>query len=273
MNDRQHSPLDRDRLAVLAGALVLGLGLGRLVVLPIRPITANILGSPFGLALGGSTLVLVLMTGMGATASASLVGSHPQRARGGGAMHWLLPAMMAAALAVWLIKAGSLALWAAGLALSALLLSLSLAVEYAAVDPDRRREPLLAWAQLALVQIAALLWFSAIFDLRARALVGSPAVLALATLLGGRLFWTSLGRARPAFGYGAAIGLMLAMLNWTLTYWRLSSLQGGVMLFLGFYVLSGLVQQHLAGPLTRRSVLEHLAVAVAVLLVIARGVR
>ncbi len=53
--------LNRDRLGLMSGALLLGLGFTRLVEIPGRYLVMNALGSPLGINLSGSTLLLLIM--------------------------------------------------------------------------------------------------------------------------------------------------------------------------------------------------------------------
>jgi len=66
----------------------------------------------------------------------------------------------------------------------------------------------------------------------------------------------------------AVIGLSMGQLTWALNYWRFGTLNAGLLLFLVFYVLTGLSQQHLMGKLSSRTLWEFGAIAVVALVVI-----
>ena len=48
---------------------------------------------------------------------------------------------------------------------------------------------------------------------------------------------------RPAFTYAAVVGFLLVQLYWLLSQLPLSSIRGGMLLLLAFYVIAGLLQQ------------------------------
>ncbi len=107
--------------------------------------------------------------------------------------------------------------------------------------------------------------------MRVRALLSGPAITLVGGLLAGRLLWT--GAVKP-YGpqiYGLVIGLMLGLLAWVLSYWPLSTLAGGTLLFLFFYVTVGLIQQYLHGNFGRQVVLEYVGLALIALFVIFLG--
>ncbi|MGD8858139.1 MAG: hypothetical protein PVG33_17515, partial [Chloroflexota bacterium] len=244
------SILDRDRLSVLTGALVLGLALGRFLETPVRPLAVNVLGSPLGINLSATTVLVLITLGLGVTAVESLVRSHPL-ARAGrlerSVMYWITPALLVLGLAGWLLAFEDVGVWTAGVLACAILIPPALAVEYANVDPDSRARPVVRWGERALIYVVAFLLFSRIYDLRVRALLSSPAVFSLSALLAARYLWFEAGSARLAMLYGATAGLLLGLLNWAVNYWRLSAMQGGLLLLLVFYVLVGLIQGNLAG--------------------------
>jgi hypothetical protein len=272
----ENSGIDRDRLSVLTGALVLGLALGRFLDVPLRPLSTNVLGSQLALYLSATSIMMLIMGGMAITGTESLVRSHPlarQGKLGRSFMFWILPAMLVLGLAAWTNSIENAAPWAGALLIGSILITLALAGEYRLVDVGRRTNSKLLWAQLVLVHLVAFMLFSRIYDLRARSLLSATAVLLVTTLLAARLFWPSVGRPATAFLYGAVPGILLGQLTWVLNYWPLTSLQGGLILLIFFYVLVGLMQQFLAGRFGQRIVLEYVGVAVVALLVIALAVR
>lgn len=270
------SILDRDRLSVLSGALVLGLALGRFIDVPVRSVALDVLGSPLGLNLSAATMMLLLSAGLGATAMESLVRSHPL-AIGGQltrtVMYWIMPALLVLGLAGWLMAFDRVGAWTAGIIVSAILVPLALAAEYANVDPADRERPAARWGERALIFLVAFLLFSRIYDLGARALVSGSAVFAVSALLAARYLWFEAGRLREAFLYGATIGLLLSLFAWAVNYWSLSAMQGGLLLLLLFYSLIGLIQQSLTGLFNRRMVVEYSIVLLVGLLIVILGLR
>jgi len=105
-------------------------------------------------------------------------------------------------------------------------------------------------------------------------LLSATTVALVATVLSARLFWTQTEELGRAFRYGGAVGLILGQVTWGLNYWRLSGLQGGLLLLLMFYVCVGLIQRVLSGQLidgkvSRRALIEYGGVTIIALIVIA----
>ena len=92
--------------------------------------------------------------------------------------------------------------------------------------------------------------------------------LVAAALLSARLYWSSVRGTADAFAYGVTTGALLGLLTWVLNYWQLSSLQGGLLLLALFYVLVGLIQQHLDGRFSRQVILEYGGVGLLALLLV-----
>ncbi len=263
--------LDRDRLSVLSGALLLGLALSRFVETPVQSLGTSVLGSPLSIDLSETTLMLLVMVGMAVTAVESLLRSHPLARQGTLARtyhFWIVPGLLVAGLALWLAIFENIGSWTLGLIASAIIIPLSLATEYAAVDPEKRGRAIVGWLETVLVYLTALLLYTRIYDVGARALLSGPAVLLITTMLVTRLLWYSTERPLLAVGYGLFIGLVLGLVTWLLNYSALSTATGGLVLLVLFYALAGLIQSSLAGILDRRVVFEYVGVVVLGLLLI-----
>ncbi|MCI0398322.1 MAG: hypothetical protein L0332_07525 [Chloroflexi bacterium] len=268
--------IDRDLLSVVTGALLLSLALARFVDTPVRSLATTVFGSQVGLTLSATTLMLLITAGMAVAGMESLVRTHPlvrQGQAGHTIIFWIAPALLALALAGWLERIEVLGLWTAALLAGAVLIPLALAAEYAAVDPKRRGEGWQPWAHTILIHLIVVGLLALIYDLRARSLLSGPAVFLVTTLLAARLLWPATGRLGASFLYGGVVGLALGEMIWMLNYWRLSTLRGGLLLLLFFYVTAGLLQQYLTGRFGRQVVLEYLGITALSLLVIALGVQ
>ena len=266
--------IDRDRLGLVSGALMVALALVRLLDGPGRPLQLSVLGSPLGINLSATTLMLLIGVGLAITGVESLLRHHslaPQRELERSVVFWILPALWTLALGGWLSRIDELGLWAVVLAGAAVLIPLVLLVEYVAASPPQTvGAGLLPWGQMILAHLAALLLFFLIYDAGLRSLLAGPAVMLLGTLLAARLFWDLTGRAiAPAFRYGVLVGLVLGLLTWFLdVVWPLSALRGALLLLLAFYVLVGLIQQYLTGRFGREVLLEYGAVSLVALLLV-----
>lgn len=255
--------IDRDRLSVVTGGLLLALALARLLDVPGRPLQVNVLGSALGFDLSETTVLFVAIAGMAATGVEALLRAHPRVSQEDRtAVFWIVPALLSLALASWLNRIPDVGFWTLGLFAAALLIPLAMVAEYAAVTPALRRDSWLQWSYSVLVHLVALILFAVIYDARWRGLVGAPLLFISALLLASRLFWTLTRQARQAVLYGVVCALPVSQLLLVVNYWPLSGLQGGLALLLGFYVMVGLLQHYLrAGRLERQVVVEYVAVA------------
>ena len=150
--------IDRDRLSVLTGALILGLALGRFLDVPLRPVSTSVLGSQLDLYLSATSIMMLIMGGMAITGTESLIRSHPLARHGElerSFMFWILPTLLVLALGAWLNTIENAAPWAVALLIGSVLIALALAGEYRLVDAGRHTDSRLAWAQLVLIHLVA----------------------------------------------------------------------------------------------------------------------
>jgi len=104
----------------------------------------------------------------------------------------------------------------------------------------------------------ALIAFVAIYALRLRSILSATALLATSALLGAELFRDTSASASAVWWWSILVGGVLSEMTWALNYTRLNTRSGAVFLFTAFYVLTGLIQQHLWQRLNRRAVGEFL---------------
>ncbi len=269
---------DRDRMSVLVGTIVLGLALMRLIDLPDRFVHTTVLGSPLGIQVSTTTVMLALITALAATGMESLARSHPSFTNGRrfdlrSLVHAIQPA-----LAVLLLGA-QLALgtqpwtaWWLGLGITAILTALVLAAEYMTVDPALRQGAL-GLAMTALNLLLALASFTLIYSTRARSFLTATEASVVAGLLALRLLWGMGQPLRQALIYAGVIGLALGECLWALNYWRATPLLAGLLLVLIYYAMTGIAQQHGRGALDRRVLAEFGLVALVGLVIILRFAR
>ena len=118
------------------------------------------------------------------------------------------------------------------------------------------------------VYLTALLPILAIYSSKQRGLVVAPPI-GLICFAG---TWYLLGDTSVASGrrllLAACVGVVVAELTWALGYWSVVWYVGGAVLWLAFYILSGIVEHGAARVLDRRIVLEYAAVALVGVLVV-----
>jgi len=257
--------MESGRLGTVVGGLLLALALSRLVELPARPLQVSVLGSPLGVDLSGTTLVVLVVVGLAVTGMHSLLSLHPsagQKPSSHRIMAWIVPALLGAGLALWLRQIDDVGRWTLALLAAAVLIPLALVTEYRSVSLTRvdQGSGWLQWGRMVIIHVTALILFGVLYGMGLRRLLGGPAVWLVTALLAGRYFWGLTGELRPSFAYSAAAGVATTLTLWGLNVWQLSALRGGWLLLVVFYLAVGLLKERLAGRLDRRVVLEYAAV-------------
>lgn len=244
-------PLDHNRLSVVSAALLLALAVSRPIDVPVRQYAVTVLGSPLGVTLSGSTLLLLLAAGLGATGMHALLqdGFPAGRPRRASVVYWILPALLGAAAVPWLGALDDLGDWTLAMLGALVLVPATFAWE---VEAAQRRQPGTSWRLLALVLLVALISFYGLYEARLRLLAGGPLVFGLSTLLAARLFWAESRAARPVFAFAALVGFLMVQLYWLLSQFPSSTLRGAMLLLLAFYFITGLLQGSLRDGWSRR---------------------
>lgn len=172
---------------------------------------------------------------------------------------WILPSFaIVASFAFFRLFSSTLETTAFIIALAAagtLLLATLLSQHYAL---DRRAETR-RMARLALQAITLLLAFgvfSAIYYARLRTLYSAALIGTSGALLAYALLqWMPPRTGLPLLAL--MVGLTLAEATWALNYWAAPFLLGGALLLVIFHVVTGLLQNHLEGALSRRVIVEY----------------
>jgi hypothetical protein len=257
-----------NRISIAAWVVTLTLAASAWIRLPGQG--ANLLAGEGSLALpiAGSDVVPLLLALLAGTGAQAVIQAHPLANRLRFSVRlWALPIAVTMIAFLLLPSAPSILYWAAGILLFAAALSGVLAALYISLDANatgyRRARALLNLVCYAVALLLFLL-IPETWGAVGRALVlGGVAVLLALELLRGsraRIRWVTL--------YAAIIGTVVTQVTWVLAQTNLSMLSAGLLLLLLFYLLVGLAWQTLLNRLTRRVVLEFLAVGVFGLLLI-----
>jgi hypothetical protein len=265
-----------NRLSVVVGLVLLSLVVFLMIDLPTRTFTFLPLGSPLTVQLSEQWLRAMLAAAIALAGAHSVVGAHPAVRRGqrrAGFTAWIVPGLIGFLAPFLLPLAPNLTCWLGGLGLTAILLGSAILLEYyttgrqiqAQAQPQPASDaPNRAVARLALslltygVTLAA---FALIYHSRTRSLVTATATAVVSGLMALSLLRETDRPLRRTALYAGLAGLVMGQSTWALNYWRIHALTGGVLLLLFFYVVTGVAQQHLQGSLTRRVLVEFLAVA------------
>jgi hypothetical protein len=261
--------LDRNRLSVLIALILLISVLFRFIRLPEAGWNLRVLGSPLEVRVTGTWLMVVLVTGLVAFGTRYVLAAHPdapQRLPRPLYISWVLPSLLAGMGASVVELAPTEGVWAAGLLVQALVISLAVSAEFGALST---RTPGYARSRLALnvlAYVVAFALFYVIYQSRARSIITASGTTVVAFLVALDLLSVAdVGVARVAL-YSAIVSLLVGEATWALNYWRLSNWAGGLFLLVLFYVAAGVSHQHLLGQLRGRVLLEFGLVAAAALL-------
>jgi hypothetical protein len=254
-----------DRASVVVGGILVGIVLLLVLDVPPRVFQFTPLGTPLTLQITGSWAVSTLLVGLACAGTEAIVRTHPS-VRGGLIRHtfpsWILPSLTTMAIAAYLPRSPDLPSWLFGLVIGGSLLAWSIFMNYRVLGGGEQRIPRTA-LRLSAYPLALVL-FTAIYRTRLRSLVTATAVTLVAFLLALSILLDREPPERPMgrmFLYCAIIGLMLGETIWALNYWQANALTVGVLLMLLFYVLTGIVREHIRGSATRQVLFEFLIVA------------
>ncbi len=141
------------------------------------------------------------------------------------------------------------------------------------LEPHAPRTGVAYVAVRVAVYVVALVLIGLIYGTKERGLFITPPV----GLIGAAGTWYLLGDtpvdARRRLILAGGVGLLLAELTWAFGYWDVAALVGGAALWLGFYVLSGVVEHGASLTLDSRVAAEYALVAAIgslIILVVAR---
>ncbi len=259
----------RNRLSALLGPILFGLTLLPIVELPAQTRIVTVLGWPLAVQLSGRWLLITLLVGMACTGTEAVLRAHPLAGDGSGRhtfVSWALPGLLILTAALLLPLAPDPRYWPGGLALTGLLLGLTVAGQYHTFDPAATHRSLIRAGLRAMAYVTALTLFTLIgYTHDLSSVVGTAAVGGLLALeLLREQSW------RPMGLYAGLTGLILGAMAWAMNYLGLNSLRSGLLLLLAFHTVTGLARQHLDDRLSQRAAAEYAVVALIVLALIIR---
>jgi hypothetical protein len=146
-------------------------------------------------------------------------------------------------------------------------------VGWLGIQPDPPRTGIAYVAVRVIVYIVALVVMVLIYGTKQRGLIIAPPI----AIIGGAAAWYLLGDtpldSRRRLITAGGVALLMGELTWAFGYWNVPALVGGAGLWLGFYVLSGVVEHGASLSLDRRIAVEYglvAAIGTIVILAVAR---
>ncbi len=264
-----------ERLGILLGLVVLGLGISPYVPLPSPVLSIPILGASavISVTLTPARQVGLVVTLLACAAVDGLVRAHRRLAGAGLARtfpFWVLPAGLTLGAFESFQDLAGARQEVLGLVIVAVLLTLVVTAQLHTLAPE---DPWFGAARLVLNALAyalALGSFVLAHTLRARALLATPLVALASTLLALELLRSAQVSERRLWGIAAVVGLMMAEVAWAVNRGVYVPPLAGFLLLLAFYGTTGVLQQHLWGHFSRRTAIEFLIVAAVALTLVFR---
>ena len=263
--------LERDRLSILLAVTLTGATLFRFVELPTFSWSVRrIFGSPLGFNLGGDWLLSLLMMGLVASGTFSLLRAHPQQASKERPILFSLitPTFGALFASLLLIRAASWPIWLGSLVLTGLLIGLLVHLTYAAFSVEAQGYVSARTLLNMAVYLLGFLLFSMVFEGRERALVRGPLIFILSGLWSLDLLSSSGAEIRSVALFSSVIAVLSSELSWVLGYWPVSSWAAAILLSLWLYLGTGLSYQYLLGKLRLQIWIEFVVLALAVFILV-----
>jgi hypothetical protein len=143
-----------------------------------------------------------------------------------------------------------------GLGVTAFLLYAVITCQFHTIDPEDRFYSFARFSLNLIGYLTAFSLFAAIYSTKMRSSVSATAIVLISILISLELLRGTERVVQRTWVYAAIVGIVMGQITWALNYWVISGLAGGILLLAVFYILSGLVQNHLLAKLTPRMALE-----------------
>ncbi len=264
-----------ERLGILLGLVVVGLGVSAYVPLPSPVLAFRPPGafSPISITLTPARQVSLVVALLVCVGIDSILRADPRLVGAGLARtipFWILP--VTSVLAAFAVFEGLTGVWpqVLGLAAAAGLLFVIVVAQLHTLDSAGRWFEASRLGLNAVTYGLALLAFIVAYRLPARELL-APALVALSSVaLALELLQTTRASNRRIWGSALLVGLMMAQVAWALSTGVIPPLVSSFLLLLIFYGTTGVIQQHFWERLCARVAVEFAVVAALLLVLVAR---
>lgn len=267
--------INRERLSVLIGLIVLSLSLLPLIESPVTTgVGTSFLGTPLRLEFSATTFVSILAAALTCAGIDMLMRAHPRVRRGEVTRtfpYWISPALTVIVATQLLSNLSDARLWVMGLALTGALLWVVAVAEYATIDPEGQAAGRARLFLNAMAYVQVVLLFGLIWNTRARSSISATLTFFVALSLAFDLLWASRAHLSRVLLLAVGIGLIMAQCNWAINYWRSDVFTAALAQMLVFYALVGLTSQSLIDRLNRRVMIEFAVVIAIALILLLRG--
>ena len=248
-----------DRLGITVSLVMLGLALSMLIPLPSREYPLVVLGSEVNLHFSGPAQLAVILTALVWAGVDAIMRTHPlvhHRSLAYTVTFWVLPSLLILASVILLQELRWWGYQIVLIGLTGLTLSVLIVSQYRSIDPSESYHREARLILNAIVYVASLVLFVAVYSSRVRSLVSATGVLMASSMFALELLRDTRNPIGLTWLYAILAGVLMGELTWALNYCSVDGRIGGTFLLLAFYTLTGLMQQYLWRPLTRRVVIE-----------------
>lgn len=143
-----------------------------------------------------------------------------------------------------------------GLLATAVLLFAVITCQYHTIDVADPAYPVARFTLNLICYLTAFSLFAAIYFSKLRSSMSGTAIVITSILIALELLRGTEADVQKTWLFAIVIGAIMGQVTWALNYWVISGLAGGFLLLVVFYLLSGIVQNHLLGKLTPRLAVE-----------------
>jgi hypothetical protein len=258
-------------LSIVLAVTLSSITLFRFVELPTLTGGAlQILGSPLGITFDGGALLTLLVVGLVATGTLSILQDHPYRESQERPLIFALitPSLGALLIAILLIRATTWPVWLVSLILGGIVIGILVQLSYRALSPEAPGYPASRTLLNIIDYLMGFTLFSLLLSRQGRALITAPGVFLLSGMLATEILSSTGAGTRRVLLYSGAIGLLESELAWVLGYWPISSWTAATILTLGLYIWSGIGYQHLLDRLNRQIIVEFIVIGLLMFILV-----
>lgn len=262
-----------ERLSLVISLTLIGLALYFIIDLPTQLFQFDLFGLPVTIVASQRLLMVVLLGGLAFTGTGAVIRSHPAQRTPYTVPFWVNATLIVILATLTLAQLGSPFTWAIGLLVTGALLWFTILAEYYVIEGHETFFSLgqlwSQWVSYALLLVYTIL----IYEAQLALIINVLSIATLTWFLGLSIFKLY----RPAnnrigqFSFLVALGV--GQITLVLHYWRLSRLGVGILTFLIFYLLCGVIISYWQDKLSSRIVVEYGLVATIGLWIIIQFVR
>jgi len=260
-----------ERINAVVSVTLIGLALFFVLEFPAETTLLTLFGTPIELVTPRQWLMVILLGGLAMAGADAVIQMHPNLPTwqlSYRATFWMVPGLLVILATQTLGLAPSPIIWVISLGVVGILLWLTIFVEYKQVCPIEKPNIWLRLWQQVIAYTVILTFYILIYQSRSRSALSATGVMLTSSMMALVLLRQNPAAISKTWLFAFIIGLSLGQVTWALNYWRTGALNAGILLFVIFYVMVGLSQQHLSASLSRRTIWEFGAIAGAAILVV-----